>query len=613
MSLEVTNGVQAHCTLLKQFTYELIWRPEKHWAPGTQIELRCGRLRSLHMWRWVRSEVRGADVTWRWKVQPPPGGVWHNPERVILRATLPYGVRQGQAVPICLTARPPSSAGIDAALSLWTTEVSNAFDPDEGELVPQAEEGSECTLNVLAGPVERLAVYSHPAPGSDGKVRTCIVPEDRFGNPAMFDNPVTIALNWNGKCQQEQLRQTRIVSLEAPEGVGRCIASVPMSALSPRENITNGVRQGNALAVTGNPVWPEGIDGLQPAFGEIHWHTDISGDGQRSIDEALRCARDELNLNFAAPGDHNPQRERWEQTVAAVDAANDSDAFATFFGWENGTNRGHENYYFTTPDHPLVCGGSAGIVSAKPYEISEQLREFRDFIAIPHHTNAVSEMRPDGNLPFWPQYDWMAPEGYRRLIEIMQTRGNQERNVYDDAWRGWHQNWNASAQDALALGHKLGFTGGTDNHCGWPGRCEIEPGEGLGRHPNNSQILTGVWAKRIERQAVFDALYARHTWAVWDTRALVHYSVNGALGGEEITVEKGIDLTAHIRLSAQEALQTVEIVSEAQVVWQSSFEELDVDVNVPLGPAEASTHFYLRALQRDGGIIYASPVFVNVT
>ncbi len=35
-------------------------------------------------------------------------------------------------------------------------------------------------------------------------------------------------------------------------------------------------------------------------------------------------------------------------------------------------------------------------------------------------------------------------------------------------------------------------------------------------------------------------------------------------------------------------------------------------LQIPLGPAERSTHFYLRALQRDGGIIYASPVFVQV-
>ena len=59
-------------------------------------------------------------------------------------------------------------------------------------------------------------------------------------------------------------------------------------------------------------------------------------------------------------------------------------------------------------------------------------------------------------------------------------------------------------------------------------------------------------------------------------------------------------------------LQTVEIVSEREVVWQSSFNELDVEVETRLSRAETWTHFYLRALQRNGALIYASPVFVSV-
>lgn len=125
-------------------------------------------------------------------------------------------------------------------------------------------------------------------------------------------------------------------------------------------------------------------------------------------------------------------------------------------------------------------------------------------------------------------------------------------------------------------------------------------------------ILTGVWTPRVERQAIFDSLKARHTWAVWDTRALVDFSVNGAPAGDELTVTPGTALKAHLRLSAEDALQTVELVSEGKTVWHRSFAELDIDVEFPLGVAEHSTHFYVRALQRNGGLIYASPVFVTV-
>ena len=243
---------------------------------------------------------------------------------------------------------------------------------------------------------------------------------------------------------------------------------------------------------------------------------------------------------------------------------------------------------------------------------TEKLRELQDFIAIPHHTNAVAETRKiEDDSPYWHPYPWREPEDFRCLAEIMQIRGNQERNSYGDAWRGWHQNNGASIQDALALGHRLGFTGGTDNHCGWPGRARSGC-EGLGVYPLASTILTGVWTGQVERQSIFDSLRARRTWAVWDTRALVHYTVNGILGGGELTVQRGEALSAHIRLSAEDLLQSVEVVSEGRTVWSASFDDLDLDLEIPLGAAGAGTHFYLRALQRNGGIIYASPVFVTV-
>jgi len=263
----------------------------------------------------------------------------------------------------------------------------------------------------------------------------------------------------------------------------------------------------------------------------------------------------------------------------------------------------------------MVCGGSGGVTGGRPQALADRLQELAreaDFIAIPHHTNAVAETRKlEDDTPFWHPYPWSEPREHIRLVEIMQGRGNQERDVYDDAWRGWHQNNHASVQDALALGHRLGFTGGTDNHCGWPGRTYIEAEAG-GIHPPASVILTGVWTRQVERQAVYDALKARHTWAVWDTRALVLFSVNGALAGDEITVAAGEPLCAHLRLSAEDALQSIELVSEGRTVWQDSTSRLDVGLDIPLGAARMATHFYLRALQRNGGIIYASPVFVTV-
>lgn len=609
MSLDINLDPHAFCTQLRQFDYALTWRPERHLVAGTQFELRSHCLRAFHSWKFTLLEADGADITFHWKLNPSPSEMWANRERVLLRGRLPYGLRSGQPVTLRLRAIPPIWAGIDNTLSIWTVDIQNAFRPEIPAPAPERE-GSECTLGVTAGPVERVSVYSSPMPNDAGQVRTLLVPEDRFGNPGRLQRPALCQLIWEGAAADVDLRSTVEVLLPAPAGVGRAVLSLPMDALAPEENVANGLRSGGRLLVTGNPVWPA-EQGLRAVFGEFHWHTGYSGDGQRPISAALAAARDDLNLDFAAPGDHNPTPEQWQGTVAALDAANRAGEFATFYGWENGTDRGHENYYFTTPDHPLVCRGSAGITGGRPDALAEKLRGYTDFIAVPHHTNAVAETRRvEDDTPYWYPYPWGEPEPYIRLAEVMQCRGNQERESCSDAWRGWHQHNGASLQQALALGYKLGLTGGTDNHCGYPGRAWAE--EGLGLHACKSVILTGAWVPRLERRAVFDALVARHTWAVWDTRALVRFSINRAAAGDELAVPRGSALTASLRLSAEDSLQTVELVSEGQVIWQRSFSELDIALDIPLGQAERNTHIYLRALQRNGGIIYASPVFISV-
>jgi hypothetical protein len=619
MTIRQTNTVQARCTANRQYRYVLEWLPERHYVSGAQIELRSHCLRAFLSWKYIEMSMDRTDITFRWKAYPTVSELRENWDRVLFRARLPYGVRRGEPVTIRLTAVPPIWAGIDNVLSLWTIDVpsnlgSVAALPPE----PAREAGSECTLSVVAGPVERLSVYCRPASDEQGEVRACLVPEDRFGNPSAFDSPLPARLEWNERRWQKELQHATTVMLEPlVREVGRLTVSLPMDRLGPEENVANGVRENAALVVTGNPVWRVLPGQSRPAFGEFHWHTDISSDGQRPIEEALRCARDYLNLDFAAPGDHNPRGADWQRTASALEAANCEDEFATFFGWENGTDRGHENYYFCEADHPLVCGGSAGIVRGRPDELAPTLREIyrqHDFVAIPHHTNAVAETRRlDNDAPFWHPYPWLEPEAYIQLVEIMQCRGNQERNEYSDAWRGWHQNNSASVQDALALGHKIGFTGGTDNHCGWPGRAYAKSEGPLGaNHEPKSVILTGVWTERVERRALFAALKQRHTWAVWDTRALVEYTLNGARSGDEIVLDLHSLLVAHIRISAEDALLTVELVSEGETIWQSAFAALDVEQEVSLGRAYKSTYVYLRALQRDGGIIYASPVFVTV-
>ena len=321
-------------------------------------------------------------------------------------------------------------------------------------------------------------------------------------------------------------------------------------------------------------------------------------------------------MDYLASSDHHPAGDKWKETVKVLNEANTPGEFATIFGWEASSDRGHVNFYFTNPDHPIRPGGEVDLVdpncktrfggdvnvNSRPEVYMDKL-QCDDFIAIPHHTNASANAKTADGIPYWTPYPWGKPVSYLRMAEIIQTRGNQEFDKGSDMWRSFFHFNGSSLQDALNMGHRLGFTGGTDNHCGWPGRVP---------RSSKSYILTGLWSESRTRDTVFKALYSRASWVTWDTRAIVDFRINGLLQGSEMKVEAGANMSAQVSISAEDSLWIMEIISEGKTVWRSRSEEWDVFEEVDLGVVQHSTHFYLRALQRNGGLIYASPVFVDV-
>ncbi|MFW6133604.1 MAG: hypothetical protein ACOC8F_06875, partial [Planctomycetota bacterium] len=112
MSLEVAVDPRAHCSMVRQFTWELLWRPQQYVYPGMQMELRCHKLRAMHTWTFVRSEVDPGDVTFRSKVNPSVSERRLNRNRVILRVRFQYGLAPGEPVRIRLTAIPGIWLGV---------------------------------------------------------------------------------------------------------------------------------------------------------------------------------------------------------------------------------------------------------------------------------------------------------------------------------------------------------------------------------------------------------------------------------------------------------------------------------------------------------------------
>ncbi|MEM7626072.1 MAG: hypothetical protein AAF333_10630 [Planctomycetota bacterium] len=626
MPLDITNAPDARATLFGQTEYQLIWRPSRAYPAGTEIELRSDIFRSYVMWRIVRVSVDYGEVTFRMKQLPTHQDRGDHPDEyrrhVILQARITRELPAGEPVTLKVVAIPTPFACLQNEVSLWCQEPhprSTAADPRARRAYDDTwtmDPGAQNTLAVTAGSVERVSVISRPAAGPDGKVRTLVVPEDRYGNPSRFTQPVEATLTWAEQSHPLTLEELTELQLDAPTKIERAILTIAADQLDPNDNLTNADFKGDQLVVTGNPVWRIEPGQPRPAFGEIHWHSILSSDGYRDYEDALRAARDEMNFDFISSGDHNPGGEKWDTTVRGLEAFNDPGRFATFFGYEDSSWRGHQNYYFTDPNHPVRPGGEAGLeYGGGPLDNNPKLDAYPDVLTIPHHTNSVAETRdPTTDLPLWHAYPWGEPAETIRLVEVFQARGNQEADFLSDRWRGWHQHHGASVRDALARGHQIGFTGGSDNHNGLPSRAWAgsEVNQFLANADAGNQSLTGVWCDKFDRQSVFDALYARHTWAVWDTRAIALFRLNGAMMGDELHVSPGTELTATLKLSCDGPLQSLEVISDGQTVWSTTTHERDLDLTISLGVATTSTYFYTRALQRDGAMIYTSPVFVRV-
>jgi hypothetical protein len=365
-------------------------------------------------------------------------------------------------------------------------------------------------------------------------------------------------------------------------------------------------------------------------FGEFHWHTDFSGDGQRTMRAALTSARDELGLDFAGPADHmTPDglyAERLPIEQAKICSGFDAPGrFATIPGAELSARYGHANLYAASFDDfiDIVHRFPEWLLPAwhetpdsYPMDVLSGLCPEGKAMIVPHHTNMTSSVsegvvRDDGR-PFWCAMHWPLPTPLLRqalrLIEVVQNRGAFETEMPDPKWRVHWGQFGGSAQTALMRGHRLGFIGGTDNHTGWPTR--LAGGAGYGG-------LTAIQSDRLETAALFDALYRRRCYATSGARIVADATLNGRPIGSELQMEPGEPREFRIRIHGTAPLAAVQIIHLGTVLADLELpsDTLDYDTSWaderPGRPLE-DVYYYVRARQTDGHCVWLSPWWIDL-
>ncbi len=345
------------------------------------------------------------------------------------------------------------------------------------------------------------------------------------------------------------------------------------------------------------PTEPERLEALPPGsapwFGDVHMHSAI-GDCTGPPDEVYARAR-VRGLDFAIMTEHDfvlgsrllPSEQ--EEIAWLTERFDSLPGFTTLHAYEWTTpplfrdGDGHRNAYFRGSAPSPVPGhkGSAPDSGA----LWEALRGEQVFTA-PHHTTWTGT--------HWEQAD---PE-IQRHLEIISVHGLNEAPWQTEIPSRGDQEEGFASVGLQSL--RFGFLGGSDAH-------GLLWHHGIGRKEDPWACgLTGVIAPENSREALWDALYARHSFATSGSRTVALFRSGEAMNGDVIPRP---DFTWEARGTA---LSEVSIVRDGEVV--ETFPVSGSESSGSWSDSKPGRTYYLRVVDQVDGLpelAWSSPLFVE--
>ncbi len=230
----------------------------------------------------------------------------------------------------------------------------------------------------------------------------------------------------------------------------------------------------------------------------------------------------------------------WEKLRELARTHHHPGRFVTFLGYEwhgNRTHYGDHNVIYFDENNPLD--------DAWALEDLYRNLQKRRAIAIPHHTGYCRGWRGKN----WDVFD----EKLSPVMEVFSIHGSSEGcntpfPLEQNSSMG-PRTTGGTLHDALARGYQVGVIGSNDGS-GLPGRW------GIGR--------AGVWARECTREAIWEALLARRTYATTGDRIKLDFQINGAPMGSVIQRDSSID--ADVIIEGSHAIDRVELLQNGYVI-----------------------------------------------
>jgi len=334
--------------------------------------------------------------------------------------------------------------------------------------------------------------------------------------------------------------------------------------------------------------------------GEFHRHTEISGDGggDGPLEDMWRYALDVARMDWIGNGDHDNGGGReypWWLTQKTTDAYHLPGHFDPMFTYERSVSypEGHRNVIFvqrgvrTLPRLPI-----SDAFDPKPAPDTQMLYKYlhRFNGVCASHTSATS-MGTD-----WRDND----PAVEPFVEIYQgARQNYERPgaprcpSKEDSIGGWEPKGFVNL--ALLKGYRLAFESSSD-------------------HGSTHISYACVYAKENSRQAIFDGIKMRHTYAATDNIIADVRAKNGdkeQMMGEEFTTRETPNLV--VKLTGTQPFAKVTIIKDDVEVESMTPGTKDVSFTWkdPNPQPGKTSYYYVRGEQTDTELVWASPMWMK--
>ena len=287
-----------------------------------------------------------------------------------------------------------------------------------------------------------------------------------------------------------------------------------------------------------NPILVEENPQIRIYWGDTHAHSGYS-EGIGTVDQFMKYARDDARLDFVTHSEHDIWLDagEWELIRRATADYNEPGKFITYLGWEWTRHTrfgGHHNVLLREIEDQVPVSSLEYPVLSSLYAELHARHEADDVVVIPHAHNPGDYRQSDPQL--------------EPLVEMMSQHGNFQ----------WFM------EQYLSHGQQVGVVAASDDHLSRPGyspthRDSLAQWGGLG----------AVMAPERSRDAIFDGMKDRHTYATTGERIIVQFDVNGAMMGERTAFAESREISG--RVIGTEAIRSITLFKNNEPLWQQEY------------------------------------------